>query len=272
MDDVAAYFQAVTELKPETKNYTTWILIAVNEMKGKKIDQLSSMFEHGYKILLDSGVYSLAASHARKNKVTHDTALTTPLKQIEGFESLMTNWKRVVDEYGNRLWGYIELDIGGRDQKIETRTALEEEGYRPIPVIHPLNDGWDYFDEMADKYDRLCLGNLVNAFADKREHILSEALKRRQGKSVKWIHALGVTPSPTWLAYPTESCDSSSFKAPMMYGGELTHITSFNKGLVTNEVYTTKSGQQCHIIQSRQAGILDSHVKSYMGGTDDRIV
>ncbi len=170
-DDSAAYFQAVNELKVETKNYTTWILIAVNEMKGKKAEQLPLMFKNGYKVLLDSGVYNLAASHAKKNKISHDKALTTPLEEIDGFESLMLHWKRIVNVHGNDLWGYIELDIGGRDQKIQTRTALEKEGYRPIPVIHPLNDGWDYFDEMCDKYDRLCLGKLVNAFNSKREHV-----------------------------------------------------------------------------------------------------
>ena len=59
----------------------------------------------------------------------------------------------------------VEVDQGGRENKIKTRARLEKMGLRPIPVYHPLNDGWDYFDYLAENYDRICMGNVVNAEA-----------------------------------------------------------------------------------------------------------
>jgi hypothetical protein len=38
--------------------------------------------------------------------------------------------------YEERLWGYIELDKGGRENKLRTRTRLHNHGLNPIPVYH----------------------------------------------------------------------------------------------------------------------------------------
>ena len=113
-NDRAAYFQAISNSDISTLKYTTWVLIAVNELKGAKADGLAKLFDNGYRVLLDSGVYNLAADHARKNKITHDAALMTPVKQLHGFDKLMSNWKRIVDNYGDKLWGYIELAISSK--------------------------------------------------------------------------------------------------------------------------------------------------------------
>ena len=104
--------------------------------------------------------------------------------------------------YGSRLWGYIELDQGGAVHKRRTRTALEQAGLAPIPVYHPFNDGWDYFDELCARYDRICVGNVVQAPRAIRCRIFATVWERQRAYPDVWIHYLGVTPTPTQIAYP----------------------------------------------------------------------
>ena len=47
--------------------------------------------------------------------------------------------------------------------EVATATPAHAEGLAPMPVYHPLNDGWDYYDELAGSHDRVCIGNLVQA-------------------------------------------------------------------------------------------------------------
>lgn len=108
-------------------------------------------------------------------------------------------------------WGYIEIDQGGRDHKIKTRALLEAEGLRPIPVYHPLNDGWDYFDELAQRYDRICVGNLVQAEPESRKRMLATIWERRRRYPDLWVHLLGYTPNALLNAFPVNSCDSSTW-------------------------------------------------------------
>lgn len=125
---------------------------------------------------------------------------------------------RLARTWGDRVWGTIELDQGGAANKRKTRARLEDLGLAPIPVYHPLADGWDYFDELAENYDRMCLGNIVQADAGLRLALLWTVEERRRAYPGLWIHLLGLTPSPWCHAFTVDSADSSTWLSPARWG------------------------------------------------------
>lgn len=208
------YFMAseVFTLGEATLHETDNLLVAVNEIvEAKGREGFETLLLRGRKVFLDSGVYSLATQHAKANNISMDQALGLAPEQVSGFDELFRAYVDIVQTYEPGLWGYIEIDQGGRDNKTRTRARLEAMGLRPIPVYHPLNDGWDYFDELASQYDRICLGNVVMARSEERKRLLATLWERRRRYPNLWIHALGVTPSQVSLAYPMNSCDSSTW-------------------------------------------------------------
>lgn len=188
------------------------ILIAVNELKGDtRLEALERWLAKGTKIFLDSGIFNLTNEHARAHDVTMDEALALAPDQIDGFDALWDRYVQVIGRYGDQAWGYIELDQGGRENKIKTRAKLEALGLRPIPVYHPINDGWDYFDYLAERYDRICFGNLVQADQETRQRLVATAWERHRKYPDLWIHLLGYTPDERLHAWPVNSADSSTW-------------------------------------------------------------
>jgi hypothetical protein len=195
-----------------------FLLVAANEISGDKdMEMIESWQEHGTKLFLDSGVFNLASEWARAKGITMDEALSTPPDQVEGFAELLDKYVRVVQRLEPMLWGYIEVDQGGRENKIRTRARLESMGLKPIPVYHPKNDGWEYFDELASSYDRICCGNVVKADTQTRKRLLATMWERRRRYPHLWIHMLGMTPNEWLNAYPVNSADSSTWLAPVRW-------------------------------------------------------
>jgi hypothetical protein len=220
-DEEPIYFIASgPKTSEETLGLSPYILIAVNELHSRKNRNiLSALLDAGVCIMLDSGVFNLAASHARANRIPIQEAITYPPEQVDGFDELLKDYLEITEEFGDRLWGYVEIDQGPRDQKRITRRKLEALGRKPIPVYHPWSDGWDYFDELCEGYDRICFSNLVTAPPADRIRLLATAWERRRAKYPNlWIHALGVTPSTALLAFPTQSCDSSTWSGHTRWG------------------------------------------------------
>jgi hypothetical protein len=188
------------------------VLIAVNEATSARGRQfLIDAPAAGKRLFIDSGVFNLTNEHARAHDVSMDVALGLAPDEIDGFDDLFASYCEIVREHGNDSWGYIEIDQGGRDNKIATRAKLEKMGFAPIPVYHPLNDGWDYFDELAQQYDRICFGNIVQADRETRKRLIATAWERRRKYPHLWIHLLGMTPNELLHAYPASSADSSGW-------------------------------------------------------------
>lgn len=187
-------------------------LIALNELVSQRdMESFQAWLAAGKMVFLDSGVYHLAMSYARQHNLSMNAALGAPPESMEGFEGHFERYVALVRRYESQLWGYIEIDLGGRDHKIKTRQRLEALGLRPIPVYHPLNDGWDYFDHLAQRYDRICFGNIVYADVQTRKRLLSTLWDRRRRYPHLWVHVLGLTPDTLMHAYPASSADSSSW-------------------------------------------------------------
>ena len=206
--------------------YSKWILVSMPNLPSD--EETDALCKHG-SFFLDSGIFGIANAHAKKMNLSHVEGLLVKPSEIEGWDDYIKKWKSQVTRIKNKCWGYVEIDIGGTDQKNKTRAELQADGFNPIPVVHPLTDGWDYFDAMANEYDRLCIGNLVQSNEDVRYKILKTVSERRVGKNVQWIHALGITASPLWFCFPTESCDSSTTISVLRYGGPVVELSGFQK-------------------------------------------
>ncbi|MBO4221982.1 hypothetical protein [Bradyrhizobium neotropicale] len=239
------YFMAANPetLQLASLDETDNLLMAVNEVMTSKngLAVFEELCRKGRKIFLDSGVYWLATQHAKATGMTMNEALSLAPAHISGFNELLTTYVDTVRRHEATLWGYIEIDQGGRDNKTRTRTRLEDMGLRPIPVYHPLNDGWDYFDELASQYDRICLGNVVMARPDQRKRLVATLWERRQQYPHLWIHALGLTPSDLNVAYPIDSCDSSSWISSVRWGRVLTSVAGRPFGDVEGFVYSREA-------------------------------
>lgn len=193
------------------------LLIAMNELGENYEDQIETLLATGCNVFLDSGIFNLTMNHGRKHKMEMYDVLSLPPSEVDGFQELFDKYCDVITKCGDRLWGYIELDQGGMVNKRKTRAVLEGKGFKPIPVYHPLNDGWDYFDELAAKYDRICVGNIIASDEDIRIRLLSTLWERKRRYPKLWIHLLGMTPNPSSLAYPFNSCDSSSWSSGIQW-------------------------------------------------------
>jgi len=198
---------------------THHMLIAVNEIAG---DESRRFLDHVVedprkRLFLDSGVFNLAMTYARKHKVSHNDGLSMAPDEIEGFQDLFEKYVKIVQTYKEHLWGYIEIDQGGRDNKIKTRARLEALGLKPIPVYHPFHDGWDYFDHLAQNYDRICFGNVVKATMPERRRLAATAWERHRKYPHLWIHFLGLSPNQWLNAFPMNSGDSSSWLTPIRW-------------------------------------------------------
>lgn len=231
---VAASLGALEWARPTITN----MLVAVNELHEQKdIDRVASFVDEGKAVLVDSGVFWLSTQHAQKHGVTMDIALGMAPTEVDGFEELYANYVKLNTGFGDRCWGYIEIDQGGRENKMRTRAKLEALGLRPIPVYHPLNDGWDYFDHLAQNYDRICFGNVVNADMSVRKRLVATAWERRRKYPHLWIHLLGMTPSEITMAFPSNSCDSSTWISGVRWGAHSTTISSQRMPLDDGFVY-----------------------------------
>lgn len=204
---------------PQAAGTHTHVLVAVNDLES---DSIMARFRElvartDTKVFLDSGIFNLTNRHARAHGLTMDQALTLPPEQIDGFDELLDRYCRVIGELGDQLWGYVELDLGGAEVKRRTRAMLHDRGLRPIPVYHPFLDGWDYFDELASSHDRICFGNIVKATKPERLRLQATMAERHRRYPDLWVHLLGISPSPTMLTWPTNSCDSSAWLAGMIW-------------------------------------------------------
>lgn len=265
------------------------VLVAVNELGSQKSrDVLRRLIDDGRQVMLDSGIFNLAMNHVRAHDVTHDEALGMAPEEIDGFDRLWDLYGSIVTEFGKDLWGVVELDQGGVDNKPRTRARIEDEfGIIPIPVYHPLLDGWDYYDDLATGYDRICFGNIVQAPPQLRIRLTHTAMERGRQYPYLWTHLLGMSQSAPVLGLRMRgSMDSSSWLAPVRWhsqwrgyamGQTVTHfgpdmwahVSSYFEG---SDVFDRRKGREiCNPIPVAQqevfnAILTDTH-SDYTGRT-----
>lgn len=195
------------------------LLVAVNDlMNDRTLDLLEGLIDEGAKVLIDSGVFWLTNEHKRAHGITMNEALALAPSEIAGFDRLWDRYLEVAERIGDRAWGYMELDQGGAEHKRITRGRLNDLGVFPIPVWHPLNDGADYFDELAETHDRVCLGNMVQADNPTRVRLLHTLWEKHRKYPDLWVHTLGMNPNDWFAALSVDSADASTWIGPIRWG------------------------------------------------------
>ena len=196
-------------------------LVAVNHIsEGKKgNDEIELLLTiPDVRVFLDSGIFTLCADYARKNGLQLEEVFGYQPEQVDGYEKLKSRYIDLIRKYGDRLWGYVELDMGGTETKIRVRSELEAIGIRPIPVFHPMHDSWDYYERLLREYDRICIGNIVNASPKTRSLVLTECARRKKAiNSNCFIHILGSSANGLITSLQFESCDSSSWNSRLRF-------------------------------------------------------
>lgn len=197
------------------------VLIAVNEIgQGQKaMDAFARMCE-GRRIMLDSGVFSLASEFAREHEVGMGEAFAAAPEDMPGWDALYDRWCSIATRFEDQLWGVVELDQGGKDAVARTRAQVERDtGIVAMPVYHPFSDGWDYYDQLAGTHDRICVGGLAGRIPSAvRMRLCWTVADRARAHPHLWTHLLGVTPSPMVLSYGLRgSTDSSAWLGPVRW-------------------------------------------------------
>lgn len=199
---------------------TANLLVPVDELDGnaalRSFNQLISTVHPRTgkrRMFLDSGVFNLAVQHSNNHGITLNEARAMNPQKVDGYSALFDKYVELVRTYEETLWGYVEIDLGQTEDKRQIRRQLESMGLRPVPVYHPLSDGWDYFDELASQYDRICVGNMVQVRGYIRKRIIATIWQRKQAYPHLWVHLLGATPKEWMIAYPIESSDSALWLA-----------------------------------------------------------
>jgi hypothetical protein len=199
----------------------------------------------GQTLMLDSGVYGFVNDYIRK----HDT--DEPFGEVRkkspstfaDFEALVRKYVQFVQYFENDLWGYVEIDIGSPAEKTATRKLLEGYGLKPIPVYHPAVDDYDYFDYLAERYDRVCCGNMGQASEPIRMRILATLYERARKYPYLWVHVLGTRNHHWFNAYPLQSADATSWLEGLRFGQITHYVDGYPMGALSEE-YTYRQTEQ----------------------------
>lgn len=201
----------------EIEKYLDNFLFPINGFDGADDEYICKLISIGKTILIDSGIFSLCSEYAKKNMIPLSNAFVTAPEKFNGFEKLYEKYIRIINDLKDKIWGYIELDIGGQENKKRIRRQLESQGLNPIPVYHPLGDDYEYFDYLCERYQRICIGNLVNAAPPVKNRILWDLDKRRKKYPDLWIHYLGISLSQHCFSFKIDSCDSSGITSMLRW-------------------------------------------------------
>lgn len=192
------------------------ILLALNIIGPSHMEELDRWCDQR-RVLIDSGVYTTAANHARAHGISLTEAFALPPEELDGWAELYEKWCSIAVRFGDRIWGMIELDQGGAEAATATRAQLTRDtGMVPIPAFHPLSDPAGYFHDLAGAHDRICIGGLVGGVhAAARLRLCWTVAERARAYPHLWMHLLGVSPSPLLLSLGVRgSTDSSGWLRP----------------------------------------------------------
>lgn len=189
-------------------------------------------FEHiltpGHVVFVDSGVFSLVmALAAKKGTTDYNTVRLVVAQEAANFQQYVDHYCQFVQQFEPLLWGYVEVDVGDSTQKTRIRASMEAKGLVPIPVYHPFSDEWEYFDELASQYDRVCVGNLSHTPGPLRLRLLATIHERTKQYPHLWVHLLGLRNHQWFSGYPVHSSDASSWMTGVMHG----HYNCFVDGV-----------------------------------------
>lgn len=216
-------------------------------VKIKHLDTLEEWAAAGLDLFVDSGVYSAVQKHVKRHGLTQAEGFAVAPAEIDGFEEMFTEYVELIKVVEPYIWGYVEIDFGGQKNKVITRKRMQDAGISPIPTYHPFNDEYEYFDELAEQYDRVCIGGIANTTKAERTRLLYTINVRKQKYPKLWVHLLGVTPSAMLYQTTIESCDSSSWASGVRYGQAMCYGGGFTIGTLSSGYVYNRSDRSSRL-------------------------
>lgn len=218
------------------------ILIALDGLMSEDAERiLVQLLDSGVQVMIDSGVFSLCSTHSKLTGMPLPEVFALHPEQVQGYDKLWKRYAYILETYGDRVWGAVEIDLGGARVSTETRERIESElGWVPIPVYHPVTDHYDYFDELLATYDRVCVGGSVSTKGPVRRRFIRDCAERARAHPDVWLHYLGVHVSELFLSLPPQggSSDSTKWLTPVRWApahsafGMLRIFAPFQKEIV----------------------------------------
>ena len=187
------------------------------EKKKRKIENIAPINSH----FLDSGSFTLWTLADEWSKETGNSKWD--YYDTEEFWSYMEGYAKFVKKYKLGIDYYANVDvIPNAELSYRNQKWLEEQGLRPVPVVHYGTDlPWieKYIDE---GHDYIGLGGLVGntGATDKRKWIerVFCLIADSEGLPTVRLHGFGVTSIEYLLLFPWYSVDSTTWKKHGAYG------------------------------------------------------
>lgn len=174
---------------------------------------------------LDSGSFShwsLAKMHQKQHGGTEWDYYST-----DDFFQYMRSYAKFVKKYGIAVDHCANVDVIG-NAKLTWRNQkfLEEEGIRPVPVVHFKSD-LRWLKHYIDKgYEFIAIGGLVGSAGQNTcqgwlDRAFDLLCRTPNGNPAVNIHGFGITDLSILLRYPWFSVDSASWTKVAAYGNIL---------------------------------------------------
>lgn len=133
----------------------------------------------------------------------------------KGKEVQLNDYCRSIETLKVKPWRYFALDkIGDPKGTHENLLELNRRGFKPIPIF-TRGESPDRLDELYTLNDVVGIGGLVGTPNNKG--FVRGIMEKIGGRRCHW---LGFTSHDFMSAYKPFSCDSSSWIAPMRFGGK----------------------------------------------------
>ncbi len=156
-----------------------------------------------FDVLVDSGAFTF---HKEKRSVE------------------LEEYLEFLDEWGDKIWGYIALDVIGNPRK--TRQNLEtmwEKGYSPIPV-HVFGADEKWMNYLYEHSPLICIASMpIDWHGTKTNWRLSDITRSYIKMVSSWsagrpVHWLGYSDEGMIQTFRPYSCDCVTWKEATMYG------------------------------------------------------
>lgn len=171
----------------------------------------------GCPVMLDSGVFAYAQRFARAEGLRFDQVRRRDPSTLPFFDWHRATYLDMCRDLETAMWGAVEIDFGDADAKTATRAWFEGHGVTPMPVFSAPSDPLDYFDQLVDGYDRVCLGSVAGAGRELAPYVLGLHERCRRRGVEPWLHILGRVASLRNLQIPWDSVDHSNWLAAPRY-------------------------------------------------------
>lgn len=191
-------------------------LIELGSFNKNKAEQYFNYFDN---LLVDSGAFSIASAYCKKHNIPLNQAFLTKYTSLDNYAKHWDKYIKVAQDYKDKYFGIVEIDLGGYQGKQEIRALIEQQGIIPIPVFHALVDPIEYFEQLVNEYDRVCISNI--AFASKSDRVkimlyINYYLYKQNLNT--FIHWLGVGIVDSLFYNLLGSCDATTWLNGELYG------------------------------------------------------